>query len=107
MRTLDVDECAAYLKVDRTTVMKLAMHGVLPGAKIGRAWVFPEDELSLFLSNEVKRQQAERRELQVASHDADTPVSNSRSKPDAPVRRGRGQRLPSYLQTLPEPSGKI
>ena len=106
MRSLDLEECAAYLKVDRTTVLKLAMQGVLPGAKIGRAWVFPETELAAFLSSEVKRQQAERRDLQTQSpHPLD--VRQSRSTPDDIPKRKRGQRLPSYLQTLPETCGKI
>lgn len=36
-RTLDVLECADFLKVDRTTVLKLAAAGELVGAKIGRS----------------------------------------------------------------------
>lgn len=106
MRTLDIEECAAYLKVDRTTVLKLAMQGVLPGAKIGRAWVFPEDELAAFLSGEVKRQQMERRELRLQPF-SEPDISRTRSTPDAVPKRKRGQRLPSYLQTLPETCGKI
>lgn len=106
MRSLDLEECAAYLKVDRTTVLKLAMQGVLPGAKIGRSWVFPEDELAAFLSSEVKRQQAERRELQSAPSSA-LDMHPTRSVPDVLTKRKRGQRLPSYLQTLPETCGKI
>lgn len=107
VKSLDLDECAAYLKVDRTTVLKLAMQGVLPGAKIGRAWVFPETELALFLSDEVKRQQAERRGATVADTAFDERVSALRSSPDTPLtKRKRGQRLPSYLQQLPEVVGE-
>ena len=89
MRSLDVDECAAYLKVDRTTVLKLAAEGVLPGAKIGRSWVFPENLLIEYLTAEVRRQQTERRHGQAI----DEAVAKKRS---------RGQRLPSTLGTLPE-----
>lgn len=106
VRSLDIEECAAYLKVDRSTVLKLAMQGVLPGAKIGRAWVFPEAELAAFLSSEVKRQQTERQELQAQPlHALD--ARQSRSTPDDIPKRKRGQRLSSYLQTLPETCGKI
>jgi excisionase family DNA binding protein len=89
MRSLDVDECAAYLKVDRTTVLKLAAEGVLPGAKIGRSWVFPESLLVEYLTSEVRRQQTERR------HGA--------AIDQTVAKRQRGQRLPSLLGTLPEP----
>lgn len=102
MRSLDVDECAAFLKVDRTTVLKLAAEGVLPGAKIGRAWVFPEAELVEFLSAEVKRQQAARRATSSVEQAIDERVEASRSRPDQ-IRRKRGERLPSYLQQLPQP----
>jgi len=107
MHSLDLDECAAYLKVDRTTVLKLAMQGVLPGAKIGRAWVFPQNELAEFLSNEVKRQQAERRNTQLTTDQLEAHVAKSRSAPDPLTKRRRGQRLPSFLQTLPEPLGEV
>lgn len=89
MRSLDVDECATYLKVDRTTVLKLAAEGVLPGAKIGRSWVFPETLLVEYLTAEVRRQQTERRHGQA--------IDDAVAK-----KRGRGQRLPSTLGTLPE-----
>lgn len=102
MRSLDLDECAAYLKVDRTTVLKLAAEGVLPGAKIGRSWVFPEAELAEFLSAEVKRQQAARRQASSVDQAVNEAVAASRSQPDS-IRRKRGQRLPSYLQQLPQP----
>lgn len=107
MRSLDLDECADYLKVDRTTVLKLAMQGVLPGAKIGRAWVFPEGELREFLSAEVKRQQAERRTVQNEDANFAVRVRATRTEPDAPLsKRRRGQRLPSYLQQLPQVVGE-
>ena len=91
MRSLDVDECATFLKVDRTTVLKLAAEGVLPGAKIGRSWVFPEGLLIEYLTAEVRRQQAERR------HGAGID--------QIVAKRTRGQRLPSTLGTLPEVVG--
>jgi excisionase family DNA binding protein len=74
MKTLDIDECADFLKVDKSTALKLASTGELPGARIGRAWVFLLDDLTDYLRNEVRRQRAERQaragvmqELQVAT----------------------------------------
>ncbi|MQR02472.1 helix-turn-helix domain-containing protein [Glaciimonas soli] len=60
MRTLDVDECAEFLKVERSTVLKLAGEGKLPGAKIGRAWVFLEDDLVEYVRTQVRAQMRER-----------------------------------------------
>lgn len=62
MRTLDIDECAEFLKINRTTASEMAATGELPGAKIGRAWVFLEDDLVEYLRNKVRQQQRERQE---------------------------------------------
>jgi hypothetical protein len=56
MRTFDLIECADFLKVDRNTAMKLAGTGELPGAKIGRAWVFLEDDVVSFLRKKSQEQ---------------------------------------------------
>ncbi|MDE1007547.1 MAG: helix-turn-helix domain-containing protein [Paraburkholderia fungorum] len=56
MRTFDLIECAEFLKVDRNTAMKLAGTGELPGAKIGRAWVFLEDDVVNFLRKKTQEQ---------------------------------------------------
>jgi excisionase family DNA binding protein len=60
MRTLDIDECAEFLKIERTHALKLAGNGTLPGAKIGRAWVFLEDDVVEYLRAEVRKQMRER-----------------------------------------------
>lgn len=107
MRSLDVDECAAYLKVDRTTVLKLAAEGVLPGAKIGRSWVFPESLLVEYLTSEVRRQQAQRRQSSVVDQMVENAVLRAKTQPEEIIKRRRGQRLPSVLGTLPEPAGEV
>lgn len=56
MRTLDLIECSDFLKVDRKTVMKLAGRGELIGAKIGRAWVFLEEDVVIFLRKKATEQ---------------------------------------------------
>ena len=62
MNTYDIAEAADFLKVDRTTVLELAGLGELPGAKVGRAWVFLESDLVEYLRDRVRRQTNERRE---------------------------------------------
>ena len=46
LKTYDINEAADFLKVDRSTALDLAGNGTLPGAKVGRAWVFLEQDLA-------------------------------------------------------------
>ena len=62
MKTYDINEAADFLKVDRATALDLAGSGELPGAKVGRAWVFLESDLVDYLRDKVRRQTTERRE---------------------------------------------
>lgn len=61
MKTYDIYEAADFLKVDRSTALDLASCGTLPGAKVGRAWVFMEDELLNYLRDVTRKQTQERR----------------------------------------------
>jgi excisionase family DNA binding protein len=56
MKTFDVAACADFLKIHRTTVLKLVASGDLPGAKIGRAWVFLETDLIDYIRNAIRSQ---------------------------------------------------
>lgn len=60
MRTLDLLECADFLKVDRNKILTLAGRGELRGAKIGRAWVFLEDDVVAFLRKQIHDQSTAR-----------------------------------------------
>lgn len=72
MRTFDLQECADFLKVDRTTAMKLAQQGEIVGARIGRAWVFLEDDVVAFLREQAQRQTLERLEGRTTPDHVDT-----------------------------------
>lgn len=63
MSTLGVEECAALLRVDKSTTLELAQSGELPGAKIGKAWVFIYEDVMNYLRMKVEQQVAERRAL--------------------------------------------
>ncbi|TDA46211.1 helix-turn-helix domain-containing protein [Burkholderia pyrrocinia] len=71
MRTFDLQECADFLKVDRTTAMKLAQQGDIVGARIGRAWVFLEDDVVAFLREQAQQQTLERLEGRTTPNHAD------------------------------------
>ncbi|MBX3589878.1 MAG: helix-turn-helix domain-containing protein [Burkholderiaceae bacterium] len=45
MRTLVLQEAAAFLKIHPEELRRRAKLGQIPGAKVGRAWVFLEDDL--------------------------------------------------------------
>lgn len=62
MITLDINECAAFLKINRSTAQAKAKRGEIPGARIGRAWVFLLSDLVNYLHEESNRQQTERKE---------------------------------------------
>ncbi|MBW5284472.1 helix-turn-helix domain-containing protein [Burkholderia gladioli] len=56
MKTLDLLEAAELLKIDRTTMLDLVNKGDVQGAKIGRAWVFLEDDVIAYLRTQVQIQ---------------------------------------------------
>ncbi len=60
MKTLDIDECADFLKINRTAASEMAATGDLPGARIGSAWVFLEDDLVEYLRTLIRYQRRDR-----------------------------------------------
>ncbi len=106
MRTFDLQECADFLKVDRTTAMKLAQHGDIVGARIGRAWVFLEDDVVAFLREQAQQQTLERLEGRAkpdhAETDRRTHAAIQRQFQQAPARKpGRTARALPRLPDLP------
>ncbi|MFM0628857.1 helix-turn-helix domain-containing protein [Paraburkholderia xenovorans] len=99
MRTFDLIECADFLKVDRNTAMKLAGTGELPGAKIGRAWVFLEDDVVAFLRKRTQEQSLAR--LQGAHEpETDARVAKAIAKQFATADLRRPGRRARPLPTL-------
>ena len=52
-RTYDLQQAASLLKINKYTAGNLAASGRLPGAKIGRAWVFLEQDLIDWLREQI------------------------------------------------------
>lgn len=65
MKTLDIDECAEFLKVKSTVVSEMVGTGELPGARIGRAWVFLEEDLVDYVRTQIRNQRRERQSAQL------------------------------------------
>jgi excisionase family DNA binding protein len=45
MQTLNIQEAATFLKCSEDTVGELAHAGEIPAAKVGRSWVFVDEDL--------------------------------------------------------------
>lgn len=60
MKTFDLDECAQFLKISSPAVFEMASRGELPGARIGRSWVFLEEDLVEYVRIQVRCQRRER-----------------------------------------------
>jgi len=75
VKTLNLEETARFLKVHTETVSRLAKTGQLPGAKIGRAWVFLEEDLIEYLREQIQAQQTMRVEESEVRDLTDSPKS--------------------------------
>ncbi len=49
MKTLGLQQAAAFLHCHPEELRRRAKTGAIPGAKVGRAWVFLEDDLAAYL----------------------------------------------------------
>jgi hypothetical protein len=49
MKTLNLDEAAQFLKLHPEEVRRRAKVGIIPGVKLGKRWVFIEDDLVAYL----------------------------------------------------------
>ncbi len=86
--------------------MKLAQQGDIVGARIGRAWVFLEDDVVAFLREQAQQQTLERLEGRTkpdyAETDRRTHAAIARQLKQAPVRKpGRTARALPRLPDLP------
>jgi excisionase family DNA binding protein len=103
MSTLTLQQAAALLKIHPVTLQEKARAGVIPGAKIGRAWVFVEIDLLEYIRAQYTRRafQGDRKEvLKCHSSNAKThPIGGSISPTTddeyskvlaLPTRRKRG-----------------
>ncbi|WP_374538533.1 helix-turn-helix domain-containing protein [Chitinimonas taiwanensis] len=85
MSTLDIKGAAELLNVHENTVLTLAAEGDIPGAKIGRAWVFIEDDLIVWLRLKTKTQtEARRREVEASTRPARPVRRHRRDLPELP-----------------------
>ncbi len=92
MKTLDIDECAEFLKVNDTTVFAMAGSGELPGARIGSAWVFLEDDLVEYLRTQVRCQRRERQSALLEKQQVDAREQDNLASLPSVMQSRRGRR---------------
>lgn len=52
---MTIDELAAYLKIPKSTLYKLAQEGKVAGQKVGRHWRFRRDIIDEWLASRPQR----------------------------------------------------
>ena len=80
MPGLNLKQAAEYLGLPATTLAAHARAGRIPGAKIGKHWVFIPTSLDYWLARQVESQTAQRRRQE-------TPAKppNKRGRPRRPI----------------------
>ena len=56
---LTVEEAMAYLKIGRSTLLKLTRDGQIPARKVGRAWRYTKENLQAYVAGELENLPAE------------------------------------------------
>lgn len=64
--TMDSVQVGALLRADPETIMQLARKGQLPGARIGKVWIFLRTDVLDFLKKKIEADTAERRKARIS-----------------------------------------
>jgi hypothetical protein len=100
MLTLDLNEAAAFLKLHPATLRLRAAAGLVPAARIGRRWMFLEEDLAAY----VRKQYADHWQALQGDHEESTPCHSTNAR----ARRFGGSDSPTtdaaYRKALGLPS---
>ena len=87
MVTLGLREAAAFLRCHPEELRRRAKVGIVPGAKVGRAWVFLEEDLAAYLrslyqsprqaAEEILKNKARRYCTEAAASDPSMPLPSA------------------------------
>lgn len=95
--TLNVAQAAELLFADPDTIMTLARQGKLPGAKIGKSWVFLRTDVLDYLRSRIREETKERLRRQ---SQPSTPTAIAQDRMLRPSRRRPVPLLPSCSESL-------
>ena len=102
MKTYTLAEACDLLNAERTTILDLVDVGEIPAAKIGRSWVFREQDLDAYLADKVRRQTAERQAR--ATEAINLRVRNRNKSESATTGARTGRRQYPDLQAIGQPA---
>ena len=54
MKTLDINQAAEFLGAHKETIRRMVAYGLIPGVKIGRAWMFIESDLLSYMRSQYR-----------------------------------------------------
>lgn len=66
METLNIEEAAEMLKIHPVTLSEKACRGQIPGARIGKRWVFIKVDLIDYIRSQYKRQAMQGEPMEVS-----------------------------------------
>ena len=95
--TMNLPSVASYLGVRAETVAQLARKGELPGAQIGKGWIFLREDVLQFLRDRIARETEGRRAARVkeqVNHHEDNAEAVAVAVPRARTRRRELPALP-------------
>lgn len=98
--TMDLQTAAAYLGAKTETISQLARKGELPGAQIGKGWIFLREDVLDFLRRRIDAETKVRR----ASRDSESEAlrkEEERPQPVAVLKTRIRRRAPPLLPGLP------
>ncbi len=78
--TLSADEVANLLHCSTKTVLEKAGLGEIPGAKVGKSWLFRLHDIEAYLNEEIDRQ-TQARKNRYSAPDFNQPQARSYSEP--------------------------
>lgn len=94
VKTFNIMECAEFLKIERNFALTLAGNGTLPGAKIGRAWVFLEEDVVEYLRAETRKQMRVRQVIAPVEEALAASVARNAPTPVSPRALAKRSRMP-------------
>lgn len=98
--TMDLQTAANYLGAKAETISQLARKGELPGAQIGKGWIFLREDVLDFLRKRIASETEARR---AASNNSSNRISNDDGsvQPVAVLQTRTRRRAPPLLPQLP------
>lgn len=97
---MDLQTAAAYLGAKTETISQLARKGELPGAQIGKGWIFLREDVLDFLRKRIAAETEKRR----ATRDSESDGLRKEDEPPQPVavlKTRNRRRAPPLLPGLP------